>query len=234
MAKTFFHLVLRGSSAPCTTTVLRCRRPHLRPVGGSGEPGDAQPIAEATGFCTCRRSDPALVAVCVLGPAVIRAASFLGLVVRRDLRAGQLFAPAGGSLANELLPTSVRASVAGWYIAAGAGGAIAGLLCFGVVADVRGTSHHLALASSVVFLPMIASTGLLLPLPETRGKEPEQLWAGLAFGSSACEGVHPEPHPGEHHEHAQPRPVVEHVSHQDRGTPDPSSPELRGAPSGEP
>jgi MFS family permease len=90
--------------------------------------------------------------------------------------AGGLFAPAGGSLANELFPTSVRASVTGWTIAAGVVGAVAGLLCFGAVADAGSSAHHAAIAAAVIFLPMILSTALLLPLPETRGKEPEELW----------------------------------------------------------
>jgi MFS family permease len=89
---------------------------------------------------------------------------------------GAVFAPAGGSLANELFPTSVRASVAGWYIAAGVVGAVVGLLAFGAVADAGGSANHAAIAASVVFLPMILATVLLLFVPETRGKEPEELW----------------------------------------------------------
>ena len=50
--------------------------------------------------------------------------------------AASVFAPAAGALTNELFPTSVRASVAGWEIAAGVFGATAGLLAFGAVADV--------------------------------------------------------------------------------------------------
>ena len=48
--------------------------------------------------------------------------------------AGSVFAPAAGALINELFPTSVRASVAGWSLAAGVLGAVAGLIIFGAVA----------------------------------------------------------------------------------------------------
>lgn|GEM_PF-121015 len=150
---------------------------------------------------------------------------------------GAVFAPAGGSLANELFPTTVRASVAGWYIAAGVLGAVVGLLAFGAVADVRGTSHHLALAAAVVFLPVVFTTALLLLLPETRGREPEELWgltgtpAGDGAGSgaaadarssagedgarsSAGEDVDADPDPPEDDHGAQPRPVAEEVGEQ--------------------
>jgi MFS family permease len=90
--------------------------------------------------------------------------------------AGGLFAPAGGAFANELFPTEVRASVTGWIIAAGVVGAVAGLLCFGAVADAGSSGHDAAMAAAVVFLPMILASSLLLPLPETRGKELDALW----------------------------------------------------------
>lgn len=89
---------------------------------------------------------------------------------------GAVFAPAGGALANELFPTSVRASVAGWYIATGVLGAVIGLLAFGAVADVGGVEDHTGFAAAVVFLPMVLFAALLLLLPETRGREPEELW----------------------------------------------------------
>ncbi|MGH8988851.1 MAG: MFS transporter [Acidimicrobiales bacterium] len=129
---------------------------------------------------------------------------------------GAVFAPAGGSLANELFPTSVRASVTGWYIAAGVVGGVLGLLTFGVAADVQGTSNHLAFAAAVVFLPMVLATGLLLLLPETKGQEPEELWVAAVPGSTR-EGVDPEPQPGEHHRRAKPRPVSEEVADEGGG-----------------
>jgi MFS family permease len=90
--------------------------------------------------------------------------------------AGAVFAPAGGALANELFPTAVRASVAGWNVAAGVLGAVVGLLVFGALADVSGVGNHTALAAAVTFLPMISASALLLLLPETKGREPEDLW----------------------------------------------------------
>jgi len=158
-------------------------------------------------------------------------ALFAGYVA--GVTCGAVFAPAGGSLANELFPTSVRASVAGWYIAAGVVGAIVGFLAFGVVADVRGTSHHLALAAAVVFLPMMLTTGLLLLLPETKGKEPEELWPVLPAGS-AGEGVDAEPRPAKHDRDAQPRASTEGVAQRGRGTADPGAAELPGARGSEP
>jgi MFS family permease len=89
---------------------------------------------------------------------------------------GALFAPAGGALANELFPTAVRASVAGWNVAAGVLGAVAGLLVFGAVADASGGVDHAGTAALVTFLPVLPVAALLLLLPETAGHEPEELW----------------------------------------------------------
>lgn len=90
--------------------------------------------------------------------------------------AGAVFAPAGGALANELFPTSVRASVTGWYLAAGVLGAAAGLVSFGAVASTGRSLNVAGGAAATVFLPMTLSVALLLLLPETRGREPEELW----------------------------------------------------------
>jgi len=87
--------------------------------------------------------------------------------------AASVFAPAAGALSNELFPTSVRASVAGWEIAAGVFGATAGLLAFGAIADV---GNRFGLAAVIVFAVAIPATALFFLLPETRGKEPEDLW----------------------------------------------------------
>jgi MFS family permease len=86
---------------------------------------------------------------------------------------GGMFAPAAGALANELFPTSVRASVAGWNVAASVAGAVTGLLVFGAVADV---GNRFAVGALVTFLPMVAAAGLFWLLPETKGHEPEELW----------------------------------------------------------
>lgn len=84
------------------------------------------------------------------------------------------FAPAAGSLLNELFPTSVRASVTGWQIAIGVLGAVAGLLIFGAVADV---GNRFALGAVAAFLPAIPVVGILWFVPETKGREPEQMWS---------------------------------------------------------
>lgn len=103
-----------------------------------------------------------------------KATLLLGYVL--GVTAGAVFAPAAGALANELFPTAIRASVAGWTIAAGVVGAVLGLLAFGAAADVGGVADHTAFAAVVVFLPATCLAGLLLALPETRGREPEELW----------------------------------------------------------
>jgi MFS family permease len=87
--------------------------------------------------------------------------------------AGSVFAPAAGSLVNELFPTSVRASVAGWFLAAGVLGAVAGLVVFGAVADV---DNRFGVAGLVTFMPAALVMVLFWLLPETRGREPEDLW----------------------------------------------------------
>ncbi len=106
--------------------------------------------------------------VCYSGPR-------LDLFVGYELAAlsGGCFAPAAGALANELFPTSIRASVAGWNVAAGVLGAIVGLVLFGSVADV---GNRFAFGGLVTFLPVVVLTGLFWFLPETRGRELEELW----------------------------------------------------------
>ena len=87
-----------------------------------------------------------------------------------------VFAPATGALTSELFPTSVRASVVGWSLAAGVLGAVAGLIVFGSVAR---AGHPFAVAALVTFLPAVPVMGLFWLLPETRGREPEDLWPDL-------------------------------------------------------
>jgi MFS family permease len=86
--------------------------------------------------------------------------------------AGAIFAPGAGAFLNELFPTSVRASVAGWQVATGVLGAVTGLIVFGAVADAGAWST----AALVTFWPAVASVMLFLFLPETRGRELEELW----------------------------------------------------------
>jgi MFS family permease len=87
--------------------------------------------------------------------------------------AASTFAPAAGAFVNELFPTEVRASVAGWSLAAGVLGAAGGLLAFGAIADV---GNRFSVGAEVTFLPVILLVVLWRFLPETKGKEPEELW----------------------------------------------------------
>ena len=89
--------------------------------------------------------------------------------------AASVSAPAVGSLLNELFPTAVRASAAGWFLAAGVLGAVAGLVAFGAVV---GAGQPFAVAGLVIFLPAALIMALFWLLPETRGREPEDLWPG--------------------------------------------------------
>ncbi|HVC71165.1 MAG TPA: MFS transporter [Acidimicrobiales bacterium] len=89
--------------------------------------------------------------------------------------AASTFAPAAGTFVNELFPTSVRASVAGWNIAASVLGAVVGLVAFGAIAQV-GTHFDGLRAAATTFLPVLVATVLFLRLPETKGREPEDLW----------------------------------------------------------
>lgn len=86
---------------------------------------------------------------------------------------GGLLAPAVGAMLAELFPTSVRASVTGWWVTAGVLGAVGGLVAFGAVADV---GNQFAAAAELTFLPAAAAGALFWLLPETKGHEPETLW----------------------------------------------------------
>lgn len=87
--------------------------------------------------------------------------------------AASVFAPAIGALTSELFPTPVRASVVGWSLAAGVLGAAVGLVVFGSVAR---AGLPFVVAGLVTFLPAVPVMGLFWVLPETRGREPEDLW----------------------------------------------------------
>jgi MFS family permease len=104
---------------------------------------------------------------------------FLLLGYEISVLAASIFAPAAGALANELFPTSIRASVAGWNVAASVLGAVLGLLLFGALAQV-GTRFDGTRASVYIFLPALVATFLFLALPETKGREPEELWPEAA------------------------------------------------------
>ena len=99
-----------------------------------------------------------------------RVGLFLGYVAAVAIAA--VLAPAAGSLVNELFPTSVRASVGGFQVAAGVLGAATGLVVFGAVADVR---NRFEIAAAVTFLPSMLAALAFWLLPETMGREPEDL-----------------------------------------------------------
>lgn len=100
-----------------------------------------------------------------------KVALFAGYVAA--VGAASVLAPAAGALANELFPTEVRASIGGWQAAAAVLGAGVGLLAFGAVADI---GNRFAVAGAVTFLPaVIVALGFFL-LPETKGREPEEMW----------------------------------------------------------
>ncbi len=84
---------------------------------------------------------------------------------------GYAFAPTVASLANELFPTQFRGRVAGWLVATGVVGAVAGLLVFGVLAD---RLDGFAGAAVVVSAPALLATLAFFRLPETRGMELEE------------------------------------------------------------
>lgn len=98
------------------------------------------------------------------------AAAVLGYIF--GVLAGSIFAPGAGALMNELFPTSVRASAAGWQVAATVLGAVAGLVAFGAAVS---AGRHWAAAAWTTFLPVLAAAQLVWLLPETRGREPEEL-----------------------------------------------------------
>ncbi len=57
-------------------------------------------------------------------------------------------------------------------------GAAVGLLAFGAVADV---GNRFSLAADVIFLPVALAAALFWAVPETKGREPEELWATLSW-----------------------------------------------------
>jgi MFS family permease len=82
------------------------------------------------------------------------------------------FAPPTGALGAELVPTRIRATLAGWVTFAGVLGAVIGISGFGVLADATGGFDSAALAIGVI--TVVAAAGFLL-LPETRDVELEDL-----------------------------------------------------------
>jgi MFS family permease len=81
------------------------------------------------------------------------------------------YAPAFGALGSELFPTRVRATVAGWLVAAGVVGAVAGLVTFGLLTDAL---DSFSTAAVLICAPVVLTCVLFARLPETRGLELEQ------------------------------------------------------------
>jgi MFS family permease len=90
------------------------------------------------------------------------------------------FAPPTGALGAELVPTRIRATLAGWITFAGVLGAVVGIAGFGVLADATGGFDRAARTIGVV--TALTAAGFLL-LPETRGVELEDLESGAPSGS---------------------------------------------------
>lgn len=88
------------------------------------------------------------------------------------IAASSAFAPPTGALVAELVPTNVRATVAGWETLAGVLGAVIGLTSFGVLADLTGGFTSAARAMGVVV--GVVAIGFRW-LPETLGIELEDL-----------------------------------------------------------
>ncbi len=84
------------------------------------------------------------------------------------ITASSAFAPPTGALVAELVPTSVRATVAGWETVAGVVGAVIGLASFGVLADLTGgfapAARWIGIGTAIIAI------GFRF-LPETRGRE---------------------------------------------------------------
>ncbi|MBW3590951.1 MAG: MFS transporter [Actinobacteria bacterium] len=93
--------------------------------------------------------------------------------------AAAVYTPASGALSTELFPTSMRSTAAGWITASGVLGAVAGLALFGILADTAGS---FAMASVYLAGPVILLSLLYIKLPETRGRELEEVDSDLPIG----------------------------------------------------
>jgi MFS family permease len=114
----------------------------------------AQALVALAGMLTCSGSRAAV------------AAGYLAAVL-----VASAYAPAIGALGSELFPTRVRATVAGWLVAAGVLGAVAGLVAFGLLTDAL---DSFATAAILICAPVVVTCMLFARLPETRGLELEQ------------------------------------------------------------
>jgi MFS family permease len=86
--------------------------------------------------------------------------------------AASAFAPAEGAIAAELVPTRVRATMAGWMTVCGVLGASIGLTVVGVLADVTGS---FATATATIGIVVVVAALGFATVPETKGTELESL-----------------------------------------------------------
>ncbi len=86
--------------------------------------------------------------------------------------ASSAFAPAEGAIAAELVPTRVRATMAGWMTVCGVLGASLGLTAMGVLADVTG---GFAPATAIIGAIVVVASFGFAAVPETKGVELDTL-----------------------------------------------------------
>jgi MFS family permease len=114
----------------------------------------------------------ALVALCGAGVLTYSGAvSALVVGYLLGILFGATYATPAIALANELFPTSSRASVAGWLVVTGVLGATCGLFLAGAAAD---AGDSFATAMTFVCVPAALASVLVVLVPETRGQELEQ------------------------------------------------------------
>jgi MFS family permease len=144
-------------------------------VGGAGPVGLVGLLlgrwgADALGRRRTAGGTQAVVALaCMLTYSGSRPAVAAGYLL--GILAAAAYGPSFGALSAELFPTSVRATAAGWLLAAGVIGAVAGLVAFGRLADVLASFSG---AAVLVAAPVVVVSLLFARLPETRGLELEQ------------------------------------------------------------
>ncbi|HVM21221.1 MAG TPA: MFS transporter [Egibacteraceae bacterium] len=124
-------------------------------VGRRIAAGTAMVVAAGAGIVTYWGTVPAMVAGFPL-----------------SVMAASAFTPAAGALDAELFPRSVRAAAAGWLTSAQVGGAVAGLLLFGALLEWTQSFQGAAVA---IGIPVAFAALLYARLPETRGRELEEI-----------------------------------------------------------
>lgn len=130
-----------------------------------------------------RRWTAAFATAATLGFAVVAySGSTTGFVVGylAGITASSAFGLASGALLNELFPTSCRATANGWAALSGVTGAVTGLLLFGWLADTTGSYSR---AAMYLLPPLIPVVILYRWLPETSGRELDELDAAADYGS---------------------------------------------------